>query len=293
MGKAHCQRRVQGHPGRQRLKPPAHTVGVFDSGVGGLSVLRVLLAELPQARFVYVADRAYAPYGERTPEAVTERSQRIVTGLRTAYPIDALVVACNTATALAIDALRHSHLDMPFIGVEPALKPAASLSRTRHIGVMATRGTLVSERYRRLQQRLEHGSAEHRPHFHNQPCDGLADAIERGDTLQTGRLCERYVQALWQQAPADAPIDTLVLGCTHYPFETDRLQALCGPSVTLVETGLPVARRTHEVLQTHTPLSRSSALPHLTLLSTAEPEALGTVARRWLGVETVASLWAC
>jgi glutamate racemase len=275
------------------LKPSAHTVGVFDSGVGGLSVLRALLAELPQARFVYVADRAYAPYGERTPEAVTERSQRIVAGLRAAYPIDAMVVACNTATALAIDALRHSHHDLPFIGVEPALKPAATLSRTRHIGVMATRGTLASERYQRLQQRLEHGSAEHRPHFHNQPCDGLADAIERGDAGQTRSLCERYVQALRQQAPADAQIDTLVLGCTHYPFEADLLQSLCGPSVALVETGAPVARRTREVLQAHTPLSPSVALPRLTLLATAGAESLGTVARRWLGVDTAARSWDC
>lgn len=273
------------------MKPPAHTVGVFDSGVGGLSVLRALLAELPQARFVYVADRAFAPYGERTPEAVTERSQRIVAGLRDAYPLDAMVVACNTATALAIDALRHSHHDLPFIGVEPALKPAATLSRTRHIGVMATRGTLNSDRYLRLQQRLEHGSADHRPHFHNQPCDGLANAIERGDAEQTQRLCERYVAAVRQQAPDDHPIDTLVLGCTHYPFEADLLQALCGPSVSLVETGAPVARRTREVLLAHVPQSAHPDIPRLTLLSTREPDVLTSVAQRWLGVDTKASLW--
>lgn len=275
------------------MSHPGHTVGVFDSGVGGLSVLRALLAELPQARFVYVADRAYAPYGERTADEVTERSQRIVAQLRREHPLDALVVACNTATAQSIDALRHTHHDLPFVGVEPALKPAAALSRSRHIGVMATRGTLASGRYHKLQERLEHaGDGAHPPHFHNQACDGLADAIERGDQALTGTLCERYVAALQQQAPADAPIDTLVLGCTHYPFEAELLQRLCGPSVRLVETGAPVARRTREVLHERSPLS-SAALPRLTLLSTSEPEALGAVARRWLGIATPAAHWVC
>ena len=274
------------------MRAHTHTIGVFDSGVGGLSVLRALLAELPRAHFVYVADRAYAPYGERSAEAVTERSQRIVAQLRQQFPLDAMVVACNTATALAIDALRHTHRDLPFVGVEPALKPATALSHTRQIGVMATRGTLASQRYRGLQERLEHGSPEHRPHFLNQPCDGLADAIERGDQAQTQALCERYVQALQQQAPTDCPIDTLVLGCTHYPFESERLQRLCGPDVQLVETGAPVARRTREVLQARAPLS-----PHghagLQLFTTRDPEAVSDIARRWLGLDTPAQLWPC
>ncbi|MFM6985957.1 MAG: glutamate racemase [Hydrogenophaga sp.] len=275
------------------MKPPVHTVGVFDSGVGGLSVLRALLDELPQTRFIYVADRAYAPYGERTPGAVTDRSERIVDRLRADYPIDAMVVACNTATALAIDTLRHTHHDLPFVGVEPALKPATTLSRTRHIGVMATRGTLDSERYRRLQQRVEHSSPTHPPHFHNQPCDGLADAIEQGDTELTHRLCEHYVRALEQQAPADTPIDTLVLGCTHYPFATPFLRALCGPGVSLVDTGIPVARRTREVLQAHRPRALEPALERLTLLSTREPEALSAVSQRWLAIDMPAILWSC
>ena len=268
-----------------------HTVGVFDSGVGGLSVLRALLAELPQARFVYVADRAFAPYGERSADEVTERSERIVAQLRREFALDALVVACNTATAHAIDALRQSHHDLPFVGVEPALKPAAALSQTRHIGVMATRGTLQSDRYHRLQARLENGSDAHRPHFHNQPCDGLADAIERDDAEQTRILCERYVQALQQQAPVGAAIDTLVLGCTHYPFEAQRLQALLGHGVRLVETGAPVARRTREVLS-HRPASPTQA-PRLTLLSTRYPDAVTTVAQRWLGINTPANAWSC
>lgn len=269
-----------------------HTVGVFDSGVGGLSVLRALLAELPRTRFVYVADRAYAPYGERSPTEVEERSQRIVAQLREEYPLDAMVVACNTATALAIDALRHTHHDLPFVGVEPALKPAATLSTTRHIGVMATRGTLASERYRKLQERLEHGSPAHRPHFLNQPCDGLADAIERGDSEQTLALCERYVEALRSQTPPEARMDTLVLGCTHYPFAADVLQRLCGPQVQMVETGMPVARRTREVLISHEPRSHHQR-PGLELLTTSDPQAVRDVAGRWLSLDATARLWTC
>jgi glutamate racemase len=274
------------------LSHRTHTVGVFDSGVGGLSVLRALLNELPRTRFVYVADRAYAPYGERSPAEVQERSQRIVARLREEHPLDAMVVACNTATALAIDALRHTHHDLPFVGVEPALKPAAALSTTRHIGVMATRGTLASERYRKLQERLEHGSPTHRPHFLNQPCDGLADAIERGDNEQTVALCERYVEALRSQTPSEARMDTLVLGCTHYPFAADVLQRLCGPQVQMVETGIPVARRTREVLIAHEPRSHHRQ-PGLELLTTRDPLGVSDVAGRWLGLDVPAQLWDC
>lgn len=272
------------------MSPRGHTIGVFDSGVGGLSVLRALLAELPDVRFVYVADSAYAPYGERTADEVIERSQRITAQLRQEYPLDAMVVACNTATAHAIDALRLTHHDLPFVGVEPALKPAAALSQTRHIGVMATRGTLDSARFHKLQTRLEHG--EHPPHFHNQPCDGLADAIERGDSEMTRTLCEHYVGRLLAQAPTDALIDTLVLGCTHYPFEAPLLQSLCGPLVRLVETGAPVARRTREVLHERRLVS-AHALPELVLLTTGDPQALGAVADRWLNSTVAPRSWSC
>lgn len=273
------------------MSPHSHTVGVFDSGVGGLSVLRALVNELPSAHFIYVADSAYAPYGERTADEVTERSQRITAQLRREYPLDTLVVACNTATAHAIDALRLAHHDLPFVGVEPALKPAAALSQTRHIGVMATRGTLESARFKRLRSRLEehHGAPTH---FHVQPCDGLADAIERGDEALTQALCERYVGQLQAEVPADSEMDTLVLGCTHYPFAAERLHQLCGPGVHLVDTGAPVARRTREVLHERA-LARHPAPAQIELLSTGNPQALDMVAQRWLGLLNPARAWVC
>jgi glutamate racemase len=260
------------------------TVGVFDSGVGGLSVLRALLAELPGVRFVYVADSAYAPYGERTVAEITERSERITSWLRQTHRIDALVVACNTATALAIDALRAKHTGLPIVGVEPALKPAAATSHTRHIGVLATRGTLNSERFARLRTQLEH-TASTPVHFICQPCDGLADAIERDDVLTQQALCERYVTALRDNAPGD--MDTVVLGCTHYPFAADVLAQLLGPDVALVDTGEAVARRTRDVLNMSGPKGTNATPP--VLLSTGDPAALSLAAQRWLDLPTRAA----
>lgn len=257
------------------------TVGVFDSGVGGLSVLRALLAELPGTRFIYVADSAHAPYGERSASEVSARTHRITAHLREAHAIDALVLACNTATAHAIDGLRATHPDLPVIGVEPALKPAATISRSGRIGVMATRGTLGSARFAQLLSRQASAAAQPL-HFSCQPCDGLADAIERHDRPATLALCDRYLRTLRQHAGPE--MDTLVLGCTHYPFAADMLSHLCGPVVTLVDTGAPVARRTREVLGVNAFEAAAPVLPKL--LSSGSPAALAQAAQRWLAVPT-------
>ena len=268
------------------------TIGVFDSGVGGLSVLRALLAEMPQARFVYLADGAHAPYGERSQRQVAERAHRITDGLRNHFGIDALVVACNTATALAIEGLRAQHPEWPIVGVEPALKPAAAITRTGHVGVMATRGTVESERFARLRQRLEQAS-ENPLHFSCQACDGLADAIERNDRPAIESLCQRYWSAL-QSEHTSSPIDTLVLGCTHYPFAADMLQKLAGDAVTLVETGVPVARRTRAVLDLPPPNGTESPAPKgVVLLSTGDPAPLSQAAQRWLGLASPGQHFAC
>ena len=259
------------------------TVGVFDSGVGGLSVLRALLAELPDTRFVYVADSAHAPYGERSAAEVSARTHRVTAHLREAHGIDALVLACNTATAHAIDDLRRNHPDLPVVGVEPALKPAAASSHSGHIGVLATRGTLGSARFAQLRDRQV--AAATRPlHFSCQPCDGLADAIERHDASTALALCERYLHSLREQAGPD--MDTLVLGCTHYPFASEVLSRLCGPTVTLVDTGTPVARRTRDVVGSFGEASESDIPP--VLLASGSPDALSQAAQRWLNLQITA-----
>jgi glutamate racemase len=257
------------------------TVGVFDSGVGGLSVLQALRAEMPAARFVYVADSAHAPYGERSSAQVRERAQRITEALIGKHGIDALVVACNTATAHAIEALRDRHPGTPIVGVEPALRPAAAMSRSGHVGVLATRGTVQSQRFARLLREVQ-ASADRPVRFSVQACDGLADAIERQDAASTRRLCEQYAAALLQEA---RDLDTVVLGCTHYPFAVDVLRDVLGPDVKLVDTGDAVARRTRSVLRLQATADETiETSPPVTLLSTGPGEALARTALQWLGI---------
>ena len=253
-----------------------HPIGVFDSGVGGLSILRALHAELPCEDFVYVADSAHAPYGERDPDFVVERSRHIARLLveDQPLPVKALVVACNTATDAAIHLLRSDYPGLPIIGVEPALKPALALSQTRRIGVMATRATLNSPKFLALQRSLSD-----RAIFVCQPCDGLADAIERHDTAKIVALCADYTGAMGVFGQQAHEIDTLVLGCTHYPFAVDHLTRLLGPAVQLVSNGTPVARQTRRVLP-H--LAAPCLEGTVTLQSTGDHLSLVQAAKRWL-----------
>jgi glutamate racemase len=258
-------------------------IGVFDSGVGGLSVLQALRAELPHERFVYFADSGHAPYGERGDAFVIARSLAITAELVQRHHIKALVVACNTATAAAIQDLRSAHPQLPIVGVEPALKPALVATRTGHIGVVATRGTLASPKFGTLLASLA-GQAE----FRTQPCDGLAWAIEQqpADAARVRALCERYVGALGRFGQGQGQIDTLVLGCTHYVFAREVLQGLAGPDVTLIDTGAPVARQTRRLLAQAGTLAPEDGVPTpaaTTWLSTGEPAQLDAAAARWLG----------
>ena len=254
----------------------SHPIGVFDSGIGGLSILQALRAELPAENFVYVADSGHAPYGERDALHVIGRSQAITRHLLAQHHIKALVVACNTATAAAIHLLRQQYPNLPIVGVEPALKPAAQLSQTRRVGVMATRGTLESAKFRALLNALQGQAA-----FILQPCDGLADAIERQDAIKTEALCADYTRAIGQFGHETGQIDTLVLGCTHYPLVMPSLQNLLGSHVRLVDSGLPVAQQTHRLLQAGHACSTAST-GTLQLYATGHPQRLQSAAQRWL-----------
>jgi glutamate racemase len=256
---------------------PNFPIGVFDSGVGGLSVLRALRAELPGEDFVYLADNAHAPYGERGDDHVIARTRAVVRQLREEHAIKALVIACNTATAAAIHLVRGEHPDLPLVGVEPALKPAVALSNTRRIGVLATRGTLASAKLRAL-----HDSLKGRAQFLLQPCDGLADAIQNDDHERISALCAGYTAAIAPYGTLPGQVDTLVLGCTHYPFASGVLSALVGPQVRLIETGSPVARQTRRLLEAAGQLRAGEAAGSLTLLASGPDAALQQVARRWL-----------
>lgn len=262
-------------------------IGVFDSGIGGLSVLQALRAELPHERFVYLADTANAPYGERSSEFVAERSHAIAAHLVAQHHIKALVVACNTATAAVIHEIRANYPQLPLVGIEPALKPAVALSRTGRIGVIGTRGTLGSAKFGRLLASLE-GQAQ----FVLQPCDGLAHAIERSTapslsdreaTTEVRALSARYISAMGRFGTETGDIDTLVLGCTHYVFAESALREVLGTSVQLIATGEPVARQTRRLLQAAGALAGVSDAPPAPLLLTTGPLAqLQTAAARWL-----------
>lgn len=265
---------------------PQQPIGVFDSGIGGLSVLQALRAELPHEHFVYLADSAYAPYGERGDAFVIARSQAIADYLCQAHDIKALVVACNTATAAAIDALRTQHPQLPLVGIEPALKPAVAQSQTQRIGVIGTRGTLGSARFGKLR-----ASLQDQAQFVLQPCDGLAHAIERSSLhalpddpahTETRALCAQYLQAMGDFGRQPGQIDTLVLGCTHYLFAQDDLRALLGPDIPLIATGQPVARQTRRLLQAAGTLAAEGSTATVQLYTTGTLAALQTAAARWL-----------
>lgn len=258
-------------------------VGVFDSGVGGLSVLAALRAELPHERFVYFADTAYAPYGERGDAYVIERSRAVVEHLLREHGIKALVVACNTATTAAIHLLRAEHPELPIVGLEPGLKPAVAASRTGHVSVMATRGTLASAKYAALRASFA-GSADVRP----VPCDGLVKAIEGFDSAGIAALCERYMAEAGPFGDAPGEVDTVVLGCTHYPLVKDELRRHAPATLRFIDTGVPVAQQTRRLLASAGQLADSGS-GSLLLQSSGNVAVLEAAAARWLGLSTVAA----
>ncbi|WP_345813595.1 glutamate racemase [Paraburkholderia sp. PREW-6R] len=216
-------------------------VGIFDSGLGGLSVLRAVRAQLPDEAILYAADSLYAPYGERDDDFIADRTLAIGEWL-VQQGAKALVVACNTATAQSI-ALVRERLPIPLVGVEPGIKPAALQSKTRVAGVLATQVTLRSARFQGL---LERYAADCR--FLCQPGHGLVQAVERCDTgsAEVRALLHGYLQPM-----LDAGADTLVLGCTHYPFLDETIRDIVGDRLMLIDTSLAIARQLERVLDQH------------------------------------------
>lgn len=230
----------------QIARSPASPIGVFDSGVGGLSVLRHIRAQLPNEDLLYFADSGHAPYGDKTEQYVVDRALAVTEYLLT-QGAKALVVACNTATVAAIKAVRARYPELPVVGVEPGLKPAAAASRNGKVGVLATARTLKGEKFLQLREQI---SAATRAEFLLQPAVGLVDEIEKGDleAPEIGAMLERYVAPLLDQGA-----DTLVLGCTHYPFVRNGIDRVLREhdrtDVTLIDTGDAVARQLGRLLE--------------------------------------------
>jgi glutamate racemase len=213
-------------------------IGVFDSGVGGLSILDESLRQLPQHNYIYLADSANAPYGEKSSDWIAARSLTLCKYLAS-KGCDAIVVACNTATAEAIKQIREA-ISIPIIGVEPGIKPAAMQSQNHIVGVLATEATLKSDKFNALLATLPNDCQ-----FIKQAGAGLVPLIESGkaDSAETLELLAKHLESI-----QDAGADTLVLGCTHYPFLRKAIHGLLGESITLIDTSDAVVRQLNRQL---------------------------------------------
>jgi glutamate racemase len=255
-------------------------IGVFDSGVGGLSVLRHIHAQLPHEHLVYFADSGHAPYGDREEEWVIQRSLAVAAFLF-GQGVKALVVACNTATVAAIKAIRAQWPGMPIVGVEPGLKPGAALTKSGKVGVLATDRTLHGEKFLALRDQIAGNTGTE---FLLQPCIGLVDQIELGQLGSEGTiaLLEQYVVPL-----LDGGADTLVLGCTHYPFVEQAIRDVVArhtaEPVALVDTGDAVARQLARLLE-GAGLLRPAGVPHLRGYTTASAAVLAEAFRALLAL---------
>ena len=248
------------------------TIGVFDSGVGGLSILDEALQQLPHHNYIYFADSANAPYGDKPPQWIAERSLQICRYLME-QDCSAIVVACNTATAEAIATIR-STLDIPIIGVEPGIKPAAMQSQNGIVGVLATEATLNSDKFNALLATLpEHCQ------FIKQAGAGLVPLIEAGliETPEMQALLRSHLKPILDQGA-----DTLVLGCTHYPFLKKMIRAVVGDSMTLIDTSDAVVRQLLRQMHQQGLIVGSKHSPKLSLLSTANADTLEAMAERLL-----------
>ncbi|MGI6496105.1 MAG: glutamate racemase [Kiritimatiellia bacterium] len=242
-------------------------IGFFDSGVGGLSVWREAMRQIPGLDSVYLADTAHCPYGDRPADFIAMRCHAAVRLLRE-RGCRLVVVACNTATAAAIDTLRASY-PLPFVGMEPAVKPAALATKTGVVGVLATPGTLAGRLFRETSAKAAHHARVLVRH-----AAGWVEAVERGDIAPEGATLEIVRREV---APLlEAGADSLVLGCTHFPFLRDAIQAVAGPGVVLYDPSPAIARRILDLL----PESGSFDGPCRTeFLSTGDPTSLDRMLR--------------
>lgn len=248
-------------------------VGVFDSGLGGLSVVRELRSQLPAEDLLYYADSANCPYGGRSPAYILERSCAITEWL-IERGAKLIVVACNTATSVAVEALRARYA-VPFVAMAPAVKPAAAATRSGRIGVLATPRTVTGESLARLIREHARGVE-----VYPVPAPGLVELVEAGEL--EGPRVEAALRPLLCPM-LERGVDTVVLGCTHYPFLRDAIRRLGGPELAIIDSGTAVARRTSDVLAERALLRRPEHRGALQLWTSADAEHASCVASLLLG----------
>lgn len=253
-------------------------VGILDSGVGGLSVTREIARQLPHEDLLYVADQAHIPYGPRPLDEIRAFSQAIAQFLLD-QQAKAIVIACNTASAAALHTLRAHFPDIPIVGMEPAVKPAAEHSRARRIGVIATPATFQGQLFASLVERFAQDVQ-----VLTQVCPGLVEQVEAGDLdgPHTEALLHTYLDPL-----VAAGIDTLVLGCTHYPFLMSAISRIVGPQVEVIDPSPAVARQTGRVLAARGWENMTDALGHHVLCTTGDVAAFAALVQRLTGLPGV------
>lgn len=257
-------------------RPLAHApIGVFDSGVGGLAVLQAIHCDLPYEDLVYCADSGYAPYGDKSDDYILDRCHRIGAWLA-GRGVKAIVVACNTATAAAVQALR-ARWSMPIVGIEPGLKPAILDTVTGRIGVLATTSTLASERYARLLARIQAFAPE--AEFIPAPGIGWVELVEAGDfdSARARALVRAVVEPLIERG-----VDTLVLGCTHYPFLRGII-AEAAPGISIVDTAPAIAREIARRVRGETEPNPGPSIGRMRLVTTGDDTHVTAMVERMLG----------
>ncbi len=252
----------------------ARPIGVFDSGVGGLSILREITVVLPDESILYVADQQWSPYGRLGIEAVRERAFEVTAGL-IAAGAKVVVVACNSASAAALYPLRERYPDTPFVGLEPAVKPAALQSRTGVVGVLATSATFQGELFATVVDR-------HANHVTVIPQvgAGLAGLVENDGS---GTAEARELLAAHLEPMRDAGMDTLVLGCTHYPFLIADIRAVVGDQVDIIDPSPAVARQVRRLLTDAGTTAPPDHLRRIRYTTTGDPERFAYMIERLLG----------
>ena len=256
---------------------PEAPIGVFDSGVGGLSVLRSVIEQMPDESVLYVADQAHVPYGSRSLEQVKAFSEGIVRFLL-ASGAKIIVVACNSASAAALAHLRGTFPDIPFVGMEPAVKPAAEKTQTGVVGVLATPATFQGALYASVVERFAAGVT-----LLKDTLPGLVERIEAGDLHGPGT---RAILDAALKPMLAKRIDTIVLACTHFPFVIPLIQEIVGSQVRVIDPAPAVARQTMRLLEARSLRRSAIGRPQLDFFTSGDPEQLKTLLKMWLGIKS-------
>lgn len=248
-------------------------IGIFDSGIGGLTVLKELVNELPDEDFVYFADSKNAPYGPRPVDEVVGLSRRIINFLLS-KDCKIIIIACNTATAAAVWQMR-KEFKVPIVGLEPAVKPACLKTRTKHVGVLATEGTFRGAHFRNTSDKYKKYVS-----LHMEIAKELVELAEKGTFSgpYVDSVVEKYIAPLKSNN-----VDQIVLGCTHYPFFRDTIERLAGDKIRIIDSSEAVARRTKDILMTMQIMRVENNQRNISIFSSAAPDMIAGIAEKYIG----------